>query len=226
MMQSKWIYLVALLGISFMSAAGCCDKEKQHILELQGQNSNLEIKNKVLMGEISQSKSQQAEWLAQLDVKDAAIAAKDAEISDLKKKILAPKPDDTEPGWKTTTIGDQVTVGSDLLFSSGRATLTSAGQQVLSGIVTALKGRYAALPIRVYGYTDSDPIKRTRKLWKDNLDLSANRAMAVTRYLISRGIKADRIETVAMGDTHFVSANSTRAGKSKNRRVEIFVVKK
>jgi len=82
------------------------------------------------------------------------------------------------------------------------------------------------MTVRVMGYSDSDPIVKTKKLWKDNLDLSANRAMEVTRYLWSRGIPAERIETVGMGSTHFVQPNKTKAGKAANRRVEIHVVKK
>ena len=121
---------------------------------------------------------------------------------------------------------DRVILGSDILFASGQATLTTAGKKAIDEIAKDLTSRYAGQLVRVYGYTDSDPIKRSKKLWKDNLDLSANRAMAVPRYLISRGIKADRIETIAMGATHYVAANSTKAAKAKNRRVEIFVIKK
>ena len=80
--------------------------------------------------------------------------------------------------------------------------------------------------MRVYGYTDSDPIKRSARLWKDNLDLSANRAMAVTRELRKLGIPAESIETVAMGATRSVAPNRTKADKAKNRRVEIVVVGK
>ena len=92
--------------------------------------------------------------------------------------------------------------------------------------MSTLRSRYPGMTVRVYGYTDSDPVRKTRHLWKDNLDLSANRAMAVTRYLWSRGVTAARVETIGMGVTHFVSSNATTSGKSKNRRVVIKVVKK
>jgi chemotaxis protein MotB len=82
------------------------------------------------------------------------------------------------------------------------------------------------MTVRVMGYTDSDPIVKTKNLWKDNLDLSANRAMEVTRHLWSKGISAEHIETVAMGATHFMGPNTTKAGKAGNRRVEISVVKR
>ena len=49
--------------------------------------------------------------------------------------------------------------------------------------------------------------------------------MAVTRYLISKGIAAKRVETIGMGEHHPVTGNKTKAAKSKNRRVEIVVLK-
>ena len=47
----------------------------------------------------------------------------------------------------------------------------------------------------------------------------------MTRELRRLGIPAKTIETIAMGATHFISANTTAAGKAKNRRVEIVVLK-
>jgi len=81
------------------------------------------------------------------------------------------------------------------------------------------------MPCRELFATSRTPIKRSRRKWKDNLDLSANRAMAVTRYLIARGIPKANVETIAMGDSRFVATNKTRAGKAKNRRVDIMVVR-
>ncbi len=49
--------------------------------------------------------------------------------------------------------------------------------------------------------------------------------MAVTRYLWSQGVPKDLLDATARGDTHFVAANSSKAGKAKNRRVEIIVIK-
>ena len=123
--------------------------------------------------------------------------------------------------------GVVVVMVSVLSIAEGfKATLTTAGRGRLDGVVTMLRSRFAGLGVRVYGYTDSDPIKHSRKLWTDNLDLSANRAMAVTRYLRSKGLSAESIETVAMGATNPISSNSSATGKSKNRRVVIKVVRK
>ena len=93
-------------------------------------------------------------------------------------------------------------------------------------IAATIRSKYAHAIARVCGYTDSDRIVKSARLWKDNLDLSANRAMAVTRHLIGKGIKAEAVEPGAMGATHFVARNTDKASKAQNRRVEIVVIKK
>ena len=67
------------------------------------------------------------------------------------------------------------------------------------------------------GYTDTDPITRTKEMWKDNLDLSAARARTVAQYLASQGIATHEIGLQAFGDT--MPKNS----KDRSRRVEIVV---
>jgi chemotaxis protein MotB len=212
-----------LLGIVALAAlAGGCNEQEQ-ITALQNKNDALMEENKNCRDQIIELERVNAQLKADCDSKDMALATKNEELAKL--RIMKESSGPTASGWERTTFGDKIAVGSDLLFGSGRATLTSAGQQALAPIVRELKGQYRGLPVRVYGYTDSDPIKKSKKLWKDNLDLSANRAMAVTRYLTSKGIPAEDIETIGMGASHFVSDNRTRDGKKKNRRVEIFVVK-
>ena len=75
------------------------------------------------------------------------------------------------------------------------------------------------MPIDIVGHTDTDPIKKSK--WKDNWELSAQRSLAVVRYLISKGIPKETILEVGRGESQPVASNSTESGKAKNRRVEI-----
>jgi chemotaxis protein MotB len=127
-------------------------------------------------------------------------------------------------GWESTAGGDRVTLGSDILFSPGSATLTAKGKSALDQISRDIAGSYGGRSIRVFGHTDSDPIVKTKAKWDDNLDLSANRAMAVTRYLTSKGLDAANVETVGMGAAQPVASNGSKDGKARNRRVEIYAV--
>ncbi len=114
-----------------------------------------------------------------------------------------------------------VTLENTLLFSSGKATLKKATSKELDHIQSVVQQKYSNNPIDVVGHTDTDPIKKSK--WKDNLELSAQRALTVVRYLIGRGVDKKRIRAVGCGDARPVASNSTSSGKAKNRRVEIVV---
>jgi len=210
-----------------LACVGCCDNEKKQIQYLTQQNSELAKKNKDVNGQLAGVRARESQLMGQMDAKDLQLTALETENKELRTKLGtgAGTPPTPPAGDQETTVYTE-TVGTDVLFSAGKATLTPKGRTRLASIVTTLKGKYAGLDVRVMGYTDSDPIKKTRNLWKDNLDLSANRAMEVTRYLWSKGIPASQIETVGMGATHFVASNASKAGKTSNRRVVIQVVRK
>ena len=231
--------LVALAGIF---AGGCSDIEagKKAALtadnnrlmtensSLKQANKDLEQQNQSLLQQNQNLSGQQSEHAAEVQKLENANADLKAEIATLKSRkpaITGGGDSEPAPGWEEGKYGDKITIGSDVLFSSGSANLTRAGQRRLRKIASTIKNNYPGRMVRVYGYTDSDPIRRSRKKWSDNLDLSANRAMAVTRYLRKRGIAKENIETIGMGKSNPVANNGSRAGKAKNRRVEIVVIK-
>ena len=114
-----------------------------------------------------------------------------------------------------------VTLQNTILFSSGQATLKKATSRELDHIQSVLQQKYPNNLIDVVGHTDTDPIKKSK--WKDNLELSAQRALTVVRYLIGRGVDEKRIREVGCGAARPIASNSSASGKSRNRRVEIVV---
>ncbi len=222
-MTSGKLTLIAAL-LTGLSAAGCCQDQDNKIKELNLQNAKLNNDVKAYQDQVAAANKSEADAIARADAKDADLMNKDMEIRSLKdqltKKGPSPSGDGskTATGWIAQTFGDSVTVGSDILFGSGKAALTPAGKQHLDKIIHDIRTSYANRPIRIYGHTDSDPIKKSD--WQDNLELSGNRAMAVTRYLIDKGVKAAYVETIAMSEWHPEGKD-----KTKNRRVEIFAVK-
>ena len=114
-----------------------------------------------------------------------------------------------------------VTLPNSILFDSGKATLKQATSTELDHIRSVLRQKYPGKPIDVIGHTDSDPIKKSK--WKDNWELSAQRALTVARYLIQRGVPEDNIRAVGCGESRPIASNANASGKAKNRRVEIVV---
>ena len=233
MTRTRLTTLTIALVMSALSAAGCGQQEikelRSQVLTLQSNAQTLQAQRDSAQQQLAAAQTRNTEFSGQLDAKDLEIeaikAARDKAVSDLDaaKKARAAEP--AGGGWKTGTIGSEISIGSDVLFSSGRATLTTAGKRALSNVASGILTNHSGQNIRVYGHTDADPIRKTKNLWADNLDLSSNRAMAVTRYLISKGIKGSLIESIGMGSTRPVAGNKTAADKKKNRRVEIMILK-
>ncbi|MCA9288723.1 MAG: OmpA family protein [Phycisphaerales bacterium] len=109
-----------------------------------------------------------------------------------------------------------VAIAGDVLFDSGRAELKSSAQNSLARIAQVLNAQYAGNTVRIEGYTDSDPIRRSN--WQSNEHLSAERALAVERYLVQRGVNNDRVYSAAFGPSN------PRATRDQSRRVEIVVL--
>ena len=232
MTSLRSIALGAVSVTILLGAVGCSEEHKLQIAELHAQYNEVSNQNQELRTELAHARTREADLLSEVDAKQLELSIKNQEIILLQTKLAgagthAPAPTQQlkAGNWDVGKYADKVTIGSDILFASGKATLTAVGKKTLDKIIRDLKIRYPNQSVRVYGYTDSDPIKRSKKFWADNLDLSANRAMAVTRYLKTSGIDAETIETIAMGATHFVEKNDTRTNKARNRRVEIVVVK-
>ncbi len=114
-----------------------------------------------------------------------------------------------------------VTLPNAILFDSGKAELKRATSRELDHIRSVLRDKYAGKQVDVVGHTDTDPIKKSK--WKDNWELSAQRALSVLRYLVKRGISEKDIQAVGCGESQPIASNSTSSGKARNRRVEIVV---
>ncbi len=110
-----------------------------------------------------------------------------------------------------------VRVPGDVLFASGKVDLRQAAKSTLEQVAGVLKSDYPDAAIRVEGYTDSDPIKRSP--WKDNLELSLQRAAAVHRFLETQGVNSDQMYAAGFGPA------KPQATKASSRRVEIVVEK-
>jgi len=115
-----------------------------------------------------------------------------------------------------------VVLESGILFASGRHELTKSGETALAPLVESLtSSKYDGFEVELSGHTDSDPLRATAKVYMDNHDLAAKRANAVRRFLIAKGVPANRIYLSAWGENRPLGPETTPEGKAANRRVEI-----
>lgn len=109
-----------------------------------------------------------------------------------------------------------VDFSGDVLFTVGSVSLTVRGQQRLRAVAATLQDQDKAEVI-VRSYTDS---RGSESL---NQRLSEERAEAVRRFLTDQGVSARRVTAVGFGERFPVTTNETKAGRQRNRRIEIEV---
>jgi chemotaxis protein MotB len=205
--------LVAIVVVSLLS--GCTDyKKKYDYLNVEHQNlkgrfENVQTEKQAMADRISQDQQTIDELRRQIEQLNKTPADASG---------FGPGYDVAfDPAAGTITV----TLANTILFDSGKATLKNATSKELDHILGVLKEKYSGKQIDVVGHTDTEPIKKSP--WKDNLELSAQRALSVARYLIDHGISDKQIEASGCGAFRPVASNSTAEGKAKNRRVEIVV---
>jgi OOP family OmpA-OmpF porin len=107
---------------------------------------------------------------------------------------------------------------SDVLFDTGKATLKPSSFKQLNDLAEVLTTK-STMIVEVQGHTDN--VGKP----EDNLKLSEERAKAVRDYLVKKGIDGTRITAKGYGDTKPVAYNTDEAGRAKNRRTQLKVIK-
>jgi len=209
----KVIPLFCIISVVFLS--GCIDWQKKYEYlkveheNLKGRFDNLQSER----GQLAQRISQDQQTIAELQRQIEELDRSPAEATGFGEGYDVA----FDPDAGTITV----TLANTILFDSGKVVLKKASISELDHILSVLKQKYSGKEIDVVGHTDSDPIKKSP--WKDNWELSAERALAVVRYLIKGGIPEDKIRASGCGAARPIASNASTSGKAKNRRVEIVV---
>jgi chemotaxis protein MotB len=114
------------------------------------------------------------------------------------------------------------TVKGDLLFDAGRADVRSAGKGTLMEIAHALGAAASPAGVRkilVTASVDDEPLKSKR--FDSTWDLTAARAVAVVKLLVSLGVPAASLAAAGAGSFDTIAPNDGADGRARNRRVEI-----
>jgi len=119
----------------------------------------------------------------------------------------------------------KVILQGEVLFASGSDEVRLEGRAFLGEMARALSALLAAEPdqmVLVGGHSDNVPISNAR--FDSNWELSAARAVAVSRVLIAAGLPPDRVTAAGFGEHHPRSPNVDEASRRLNRRIEVLLV--
>jgi len=135
------------------------------------------------------------------------------------KEIEIPKLDGTvEMNLMIKYDLPEVVVLENVTFETNKSTIRPSSFLMLDRVAELLKNK-KNMVIEISGHTDD--VGETAA----NQKLSEGRAMSVKKYLESKGARQDQITAVGYGKTKPIADNKTPAGKAKNRRIEIKILK-
>jgi Flagellar motor protein len=162
----------------------------------------------------------QAQLSARLEEEVARRQEQERQRQQLEQALAGP----LAAGRVTLTDG-RIGISGSVLFALNSDQLQEEGRQVLRSIAGPLAGYLQARDqmLMVSGFTDDQPVRFGNR-FADNWELSALRALTVTRALIEEGIPSSSVFAAAFGAEHPVASNADPQGQARNRRVEISLV--
>ncbi|MGC4030423.1 MAG: OmpA family protein [Tepidisphaeraceae bacterium] len=176
-MNRAWMVpLVLVAGVG----VGCQNKVLEENKQLHDQNVELQDQLRQKDGEIA-SRPQASDVTAL----QGQLADRDRQIADMQAQLNKPAAGEapTSDSFAGITVTRDTRAGTitvnvpgDVLFTSGDAALKPTAKATLGKIAGVIKKQFSGKKLFVDGFTDTDPITRTKDKWKDNLDLSAARA--------------------------------------------------
>ena len=194
-----------LFGILIVAALSACSSSEEKV-DIPTQVQTLTEKVEMNAGALTEIKSGNEEVRTQLEIgqKGAAVMA------------MVEAFEGTGVAVTKADNGLQLTLPGDAAFKSSKAVLNESIKTILDPIAETLT-TYPETDAIIKGHTDaSGPEEFNQKLSED-------RAMAVSDYLVSKGVDSSRIESVGVGSSEPVDDNDTKDGKIANRRVDIII---
>ena len=124
---------------------------------------------------------------------------------------------------RVTLVNGRIGINGSVLFALNSDQLQPEGREVLKSLAGPLSAYLRASDqiLMVSGFTDDRQVRGANRGFADNWELSAQRALTVTRALIEEGIPSSSVFAAAFGSGQPVGSNTDEAGRARNRRVEI-----
>jgi len=124
---------------------------------------------------------------------------------------------------RVTLDNGRIGINGSVLFAVNSADLQPEGRQVLESLAAPLRAYLQSRNeiLMVSGFTDDRQVRDGNRHFADNWELSAQRALTVTRALIEVGVPSSSVFAAAFGAEQAVASNADAQGRARNRRVEI-----
>lgn len=206
--------LIKLLSVGLLIVSFGCQDPNANMNDMGQNTPNAAERIQELENLLAQAESDRA--VAQ----EQALALR-TELDDLKGQLSNRSEAGPAPGWGSIPGGAMTAIEGTALFDSGKAKLKSSAKKTLAEVARVIQEKFPNHDIYVFGHTDDKPIRVSG--WKDNAELSCQRALSVTRLLKSQGVSQNMC-ACGWGEQRPMSGNTGAKARQANRRVEIYAV--
>jgi chemotaxis protein MotB len=207
------------------------DQQKSELATLNAQIAALRRQLASLQEALDAAEAKDLEQQAQIENLstrlNAALARKVQELQEVRSRFFEALRKALGDRTDIKVVGDRFIFESDILFGSCSATLGEAGKLELDKLATALLDIQGDIPaevswvLRVDGHADASPLGPScRALYDSNLELSAQRAIAVVEHLKGRGVPERRLMATGSGSSAPMVSGYSAAALAQNRRIE------
>lgn len=196
-------------------------------LDLLKQNSESALKdriaeNETLLEKIADRENELVDRMARVDELEGLIAEQQQAMRNLKEKISDALLNFEDKGLTVEARDGKVYVSMEnkLLFRSGSWRVESEGQKAISSLASVLADN-PDIAVLIEGHTDNVPYVGKGEL-EGNWDLSTKRATAIVNQLLENpDILPQNLTAAGRGEYLPIAPNSTREGRTANRRIEV-----
>ncbi len=160
---------------------------------------------------------------------NTALANKVQELQNFRSEFLGRLRKILKSRDAITIVGDRFVFQSEVLFEPGQTTIGVSGKEQLSKIANIIKEIINEIPseipwvLQIDGHTDNIPVK---DYYKDNWELSTERALSVLRLFIAKGVPPERLSATGYGEFQPIALGNNREDRQKNRRIELKITQR
>ena len=218
------------------------ESERQALADQKALSEEAQIQVTLLNRQLAALREQLAQVSQALEIAEAKNEEQEVQIADLGKRLnvaLASKVQELARyrseffgrlreilgnRQDIRIVGDRFVFQSEVLFSSGSATIEDAGRGQLSRLARTLRQIASTIPneidwvLRVDGHTDRQPINTVA--FPSNWELSTARAVSVVKFLVEQGIPPQRLAATGFGEFQPLDAGNDEIAYRRNRRIE------
>jgi chemotaxis protein MotB len=237
--RSEWI----AWGLALVSVIGACalgisnDHSRQRVAELEAnlktvgkQRDSAARERDALRTQAQEAEREKAKLDTELRETQADREAAQQELERAKNELKTQLDGEIKRGeiFVEERGSDLVIDVSDkVLFDTGQTEINDRGKDVLKQVAVTLR-RMPRRMFQVGGHTDAEPIvsQEVRDQYPTNWELSTARATKVVRFLSEKcGVPGSQLVAAGFARYRPVASNATEAGKRRNRRIEIALLK-